>query len=204
MDLQPNYTLKKSIEEWRERNIIITIAILKTKSESDDDEQEVLHSLDRLEEFCKEDSHHDWFVFENYLPVLVGLLERKSLEIRCHALFVLYILAKESDDTKEQLASIGKLIEFVVMSLGRCSEERKLAVALLLELSRTKLIHNKIGKAHGCIFLLVTTKNDGDQAASDATQLLENLSYLDENVVKMAKANYLSNYSDVLNQEMMM
>ncbi|XP_020677741.1 U-box domain-containing protein 44-like isoform X1 [Dendrobium catenatum] len=189
-DLRPNYTLKKSIEEWRERNRIITIANLKTKFESNA-EQEVLHSLDRLEEFCKEDCHRDWIVFENYLPVLVGLLERKSLEIRCRALFVLYILAKDSDDTKqEQLACIDKLIEFVVMSLGRRSEERKLAVALLLELSRTELIRNKIGKARGCIFLLVTTTNDGNQAATDATQLLENLSYLDENVVKMAKANY--------------
>lgn len=188
-DLRPNYTLKKSIEEWRERNRIISISNLKAKFESND-EQEVLHCLGQLEELCKEDSHRDWIVFENYLPVLVGLLDRKSSESRCHALFVLYILAKDSDDTKEQLAGVDKLIEFVVMSLGRRSEERKLAVALLLELSRIEMIRSKIGKVRGCIFLLVSTTNDGNQAATDATQLLENLSYLDENVVKMMKANY--------------
>ncbi|XP_020570864.1 U-box domain-containing protein 44-like isoform X2 [Phalaenopsis equestris] len=188
-DLRPNYTLKKSIEEWKERNRIISIGKLKAKFDSND-EQEVLRCLGRLEELYKEDSHRDWIVFENYLPVLVGLLERKSLEIRCRALFVLYILAKDNEYTKEQLAGVNKLIEFIVMSLGRRSEERKMAVALLLELSSIEMICSKIGRVRGCIFLLVTTTNDGNQAATDAMQLLEKLSYLDENVVKMAKANY--------------
>ncbi|XP_020570866.1 U-box domain-containing protein 44-like isoform X3 [Phalaenopsis equestris] len=161
-DLRPNYTLKKSIEEWKERNRIISIGKLKAKFDSND-EQEVLRCLGRLEELYKEDSHRDWIVFENYLPVLVGLLERKSLEIRCRALFVLYILAKDNEYTKqEQLAGVNKLIEFIVMSLGRRSEERKMAVALLLELSSIEMICSKIGRVRGCIFLLVTTTNDGN------------------------------------------
>lgn len=98
-DLRPNYTLKKSVEEWRERNRIIFIANLKARFESND-EQEVLDCLGQLEDLCKDDSYRDWILFENYLPVLVGLLERKSLEIRLRALFVLYILAKCSDDAK--------------------------------------------------------------------------------------------------------
>lgn len=82
-------------------------------------------------------------------------------------------------------------IESIVCSLARRSEERKLAVALLLELSKFEIVREHIGTVHGCILLLVTISNsDNNQAASDARELLESLSFLDENVVQMAKANF--------------
>lgn len=69
--------------------------------------------------------------------------------------------------------------------------ERKLAVALLFELSKYDLALEHIGKVQGCILLLVTmSSGDDNQAARDATELLENLSYSDQNVIQMAKVNY--------------
>lgn len=64
-------------------------------------------------------------------------------------------------------------------------------MALLLELSKYNLIRDKIGKVQGCILLLVTmSSSDDNQAARDARELLENLSFSDQNVIQMAKANY--------------
>ena len=64
-------------------------------------------------------------------------------------------------------------------------------MALLLELSKYDLIRDKIGKVQGCILLLVTMSNsDDNQAARDAQELLDNLSFSDQNVIQMAKANY--------------
>lgn len=86
---------------------------------------------------------------------------------------------------------VDNAIEAVVRSLGRRVAERKLAVALLLELSKCNVVRDCIGKVQGCILLLVTMSTSDDiQAARDAQALLENLSFSDQNVIQMAKANY--------------
>lgn len=64
-------------------------------------------------------------------------------------------------------------------------------MALLLELSKSDFVKDCIGKVQGCILLLVTMSNgDDNQAARDAQELLDNLSFSDQNVIQMAKANY--------------
>lgn len=81
--------------------------------------------------------------------------------------------------------------ELIVRALARRTAETKLAVALLLELSKVDNIRDRIGKAQGAILLLVTISNsESAQAAKDARDLLENLSFSDEYVVQMAKSNY--------------
>lgn len=91
-------------------------------------------------------------------------------------------------------------IELIVRSLARKSEERKSAVALLLQLVQCEWIRDKIGSVNGCILLLVTISNgDSNQTSSDAEKLLEILSSCDENVVHMAKANYFNPLIKLLN-----
>lgn len=86
---------------------------------------------------------------------------------------------------------MDNLIEFVVRSLARKVEESKLALQLLLELSRNDEVRNFIGSVQNCILLLVTMSNSDDaQAAKYAQELLENLSFLEQNVIQMARANY--------------
>ncbi|KAH9787358.1 RING-type E3 ubiquitin transferase [Citrus sinensis] len=149
--LRPNKTLRQSIEEWKDRNTMITIASMKPKLVSTEVE-EVLHCLEQLQDLCQQrDQHREW----------------------------------------ERLANGDDAVESIVRSLGRRIEERKLAVALLLELSTCNTLRDQIGDVQGCILLLVTmASSDDNQASRDAQELLENLSFSDDNVVQMAKANY--------------
>ncbi|KAJ9171548.1 hypothetical protein P3X46_014902 [Hevea brasiliensis] len=189
--LRPNKTLRQSIEEWKDRNTMITIASMKSKLTNEGDE-EVLHCLEQLEDLCvQRDQHREWVILENYIPVLIQLLREKNLDIRNRALVILYILAKDSDDAKERIANVDNAIEYIVQSLGRRIGERKSAVALLLELSKCTLVRDYIGKVQGGILLLVTmSSSDDSQAATDAQELLENLAFSDQNIIQMAKANY--------------
>ncbi|KAK1561120.1 hypothetical protein Q3G72_034712 [Acer saccharum] len=189
--LRPNKTLRQSIEEWKDRNTMITIASMKSKLMSEDAE-EVLHCLEELQELCQNrDQHREWVILEDYIPSLIHLLSFKNRDIRQHALVILRILVKYSDDAKERLANVSEGLESIVKFLGRRIEERKLAVALLLELSKYDLLRDCIGKTQGCIFYLVTMlSSDDSQGSRDAEALLENLSVSDQNVVQMAKANY--------------
>lgn len=101
--LRPNKTLRQSIEEWRDRNTIITIASVKPKLQSNV-EDEVLQTLDKLHRLCLEkELHREWVIMEDYAPVLIGLLSVKSREIRKHALVILSILAKDSEENKVSL-----------------------------------------------------------------------------------------------------
>lgn len=96
---------------------------------------------------------------------------------------------------QERIADVDNAIESIVHSLGRRLGERKLAVELLLELSKYDLLREHIGKVQGCILLLVTMSScDDNQAARDATELLEKLSCSDQNVIQMAKANYFKHF----------
>ncbi|KAL5719025.1 hypothetical protein ACHQM5_011861 [Ranunculus cassubicifolius] len=189
--LRPNKTLRQSIEEWKDRNTIITIASMKPSLKSTD-EQEVLRSLHQLQEVCQEkDLHREWVTLESYIPLLIELLEGKDREIRKQALVILCILVKDSDDAKERIAGVENSIELIVRALARRAAESKFAASLLLELSKHDAVRERIGKVQGCILLLVTMSGSDDtQGARDAKELLENLKFLDQNIIQMAKANY--------------
>lgn len=91
---------------------------------------------------------------------------------------------------QEKIAEAGA-IQHAVRSLARDVKEGRQAVALLLELSAEPSVCEKIGKVQGCILLLVTMSNSGNQeSAEDAKRLLRNLSSNIQNVVQMAEANY--------------
>lgn len=98
--LRPNKTLRQSIEEWRDRNTIITISSIKPKLRSND-EEEVLQSLDKLQKICVErELQREWVVLEDYIPVLIGLLGLKNREIKKYALVIISMLVKDSEDNK--------------------------------------------------------------------------------------------------------
>lgn len=189
--LRPNKTLRQSIEEWRDRNTMITIASMKSRLSSEE-EGEVLDCLQELKELCeKGEIHREWVVLEDHIPMLVKLLSAKSREITSRSLAVLHILAKDSDERKESIVKVDIAMESIVRSLGRRIGVGKLAVGLLLELAKSESIRDCIGEVQGCIFYLVNlTRSDDNQASRDAKDVLKNLSISDDNVIQMAKANY--------------
>lgn len=92
---------------------------------------------------------------------------------------------------QERILKVENAIESIVQSLGRRAEERKIAVALLLEISKSNSARECIGMVQGCMLLLATISNSDDsQASGDAQKLLEKLSFSYQNVIQMAKANY--------------
>ncbi|OMO87901.1 Armadillo [Corchorus capsularis] len=189
--LQPNKTLRQSIEEWKERNKMITIVSLKPKLQSNE-EQEVLQSLCELHDLCVErELHREWVIFEEYIPILIELLIAKNKEIRTQTLAILCILAEDSHDNKERIAKVDQALESIVRSLARQIKESKFALQLLLQLSRSSAVRDVIGAVQGCIFLVVTMlNNDEAQASENSRELLDNLSFLHQNVIEMAKANF--------------
>ncbi|KAG4389649.1 hypothetical protein AAZX31_06G126300 [Glycine max] len=190
--LRPNKTLKQSIQEWKDRNTMITISAIKSELETNDEEG-VVQSLEKLQKLCLErEVHREWLKMENYITVLIGLLSSKNREIRKHVLLILCMLAMDNADNKEDIAKVDNALGLIVRSLSRQAEERKLALVLLLELSKCKMVCSLIGSIQGSILLLVSMINSDDvEAAKHAHELLVKLSVLDQNVIEMAKANYL-------------
>ncbi|KAE9587254.1 putative aminoacyltransferase, E1 ubiquitin-activating enzyme [Lupinus albus] len=190
--LRPNKTLRQSIQEWKDRNTIITISTIKSKLE-EDEEEEILQSLDKLRDICLErEVHREWLKMENYIAVLVGLLGSKNREIRKHVLIILSLLSVDSEENKEDIAKVDNALGSIVRSLARQIEESKLALELLLELSKSEMVRGLVGNIQGSILLLMTMLNSDDvEASKNAHELLENLSFLEQNVIEMAKANYL-------------
>lgn len=98
--LRPNKTLRQSVEEWKERNTMIVIASLKSRLSSGD-EDDMLQSLEQLKDLCEErEIHKEWVILENWIPNLVELLRVRNRDIRNRALYILCLLAKDSDDAK--------------------------------------------------------------------------------------------------------
>ncbi|CAA2933267.1 U-box domain-containing 44-like [Olea europaea subsp. europaea] len=189
--LRPNKTLRQSIEEWKDRNTMIILTSLKSRLSSGVDE-EVLQCLEQLQDLCEQrEMHREWIVLENYIPCLTKLLRAKNGDIRKRALVILCLLGKDNDDAKERIARVRNGMELIAKSLGRRIGEGKLAAALLLELSKCESVRKCIGNVQGCILLLVTMlSGDDNQAARYAKNILDNLSFSDDNVILMAKNNY--------------
>lgn len=105
-----------------------------------------------------------------------------------------FILHKEYTDSsfwQEDIAKVNNALGSIVRLLSRHIEESKLALELLLELSKSNMVCNLIGDIQGSILLLLAMLNSEDvEATTNAHELLENLSFLDQNVIEMAKANY--------------
>ncbi|XVF65780.1 hypothetical protein PTKIN_Ptkin09bG0277800 [Pterospermum kingtungense] len=161
--LRPNKTLRQCIEEWKGRNTMITIASMKPNL-TFGDEGEVLHCLGQLKDLCEQrDLYRELVILENYIPLLIQLLGGKNCDIRNRVLAILQILTEDSDDAKFDPwgAALMKGVD-------------------------------SIGKVQGCILLLVAVASGDDyQAARDAGEVSENLSFSDQNIIQMARANYI-------------
>lgn len=126
-------------------------------------------------------------------------------------MFLLVVYERDSFNVKliiifwqERIAKVDNALESIVHSLARQIGESKLALQLLLELSRNNVIRDSLGTVQGCIILLVTILGSDDiQAFKDAQELLENLSFLDQNVIQMAKANHFKPLLQLLSSGML-
>lgn len=200
LQIKLNLALKQSIQEWKERNIVISIAATKTKLQSSD-ESEICSSLRTLLALSEEKSiHRHWISLEGLIPCLVSLLKSHQRTVRKGTLEVLRSLSVDNAENKKQIAVAGA-IKLVVKSLARDVGEGRQAVALLRELSKNSEICDEIGKVQGCILLLVFMLNaENPHSVGDAKKLLHDLADSDQNIVQMAEANYFEPLTQRLNE----
>lgn len=201
LNLRPNMLLKRSIDEWKERTIVIRLTTMASKLASDDEEV-VAAALMELHRLCEEKTKlRHWIAAEGLIPVLVNLLKLSKSNIRKKTLATLTILVSDSLDIKGRACEEG-VITLAVRSLAREVAESRHAVALLLEFSKEQKFRKQISEVQGCIVLLVMMTNIGIlQVVEDAQMVLENLSKeKDQNIVLMAGANYFKPLVQCLNE----
>jgi vacuolar protein 8 len=91
---------------------------------------------------------------------------------------------------QERLASTEALSS-IVRSLSRDADERREAIAVLLDLSDIPQVRQRIGRIKGCVVMLVTLRNAHEPGTGDdADKLLAILSSNPQNVLLMAEAGY--------------
>nr|CAB3475429.1 unnamed protein product [Digitaria exilis] len=119
------------------------------------------------------------------IPALLArLASAGTAEARVNVMAALRRLAGcAAGDSKERLASIEALSS-IVRSLSRDIDERREAIAVLLDLSDIPQVRQRIGRIKGCIVMLVTLRNADESGTNDdAEKLLHILSSNPQNVL---------------------
>eukprot|EP01018_Ginkgo_biloba_P023096 Gb_22432 [translate_table: standard] len=187
--MKPNFALKQSIAEWRERNCNIrleNINELIINSESIDDRLKAVQDLQAL---CEVDSLNKYKVAKkNLIPPLIRFAKLNN-ELGIKAFSTLVVLAKENDENQGIMMENG-IIDLIVRCLARQKEARPQAVILMRLLSENQDRAEKISQARNAVLFLVTLIQE-EEFAENVSAILENLPKSDDDVVTMAKANIM-------------
>lgn len=193
--LNTNMALKATIEEWRERNEVARIkAAISTLSQASNDSV-IFEALEDLRSVCLgKHSNKEQLLSMGILPLLVMLLEYKDRKVRCATLELLLQLVEDEDEVKEMVAGTVNMTILIKMLSSNHPPIRHTTLLLLLELSKSKSLCQRIGSTNGAILMLITImyKRSFDTFASKkADEILRNLECFPENVTSMAENGYL-------------
>lgn len=115
--LRPNGPLKKSIEEWRERNYCYSIRNARTALQSGNESQQLM-ALDSLRQLCRDDSRtRDWIVSEGLMVDIVTSLKSPGRDVKKGCLATLSALIQDHDENK---VSIRPVTEQLVLHILIC------------------------------------------------------------------------------------
>lgn len=193
--LNTNMALKATIEEWRERNEVAKIkAAMSTLSHGGTDSM-ISEALEDLGSVCLgKHSNKGQVLSMGILPLLVTLLEYKDRNVRCATLELLLQLVEDEDEVKEMVAAKVNMAIIIKMLSSNHPPIRHATLLLLLELSKSKSLCQRIGSTNGAILMLITIKYKRSSdifAAEKAEEILGNLECFLENVTLMADNGYL-------------
>ncbi|GLJ06920.1 hypothetical protein SUGI_0052500 [Cryptomeria japonica] len=190
-ELNPSIALRNTIEEWTARNEGAQIDIARASLTLESSEEEVLYALKDIQLLCFKSRINKHRVRNvGLIPMIVNQLKSSSEKIRCRALEALCLLAEDDEDNKEAIAEADAIRSFVKCLSRELSQEREEAVSLLLELSKSPSLCEKIGCVNGAILILVgmtSSKSENVVAVEKAEKTLENLEQCDKNVRQMAE-----------------
>ncbi|XP_057961391.1 putative U-box domain-containing protein 42 [Malania oleifera] len=193
--MRTNIALKTTIEEWEERNETTRIKAARAALSLGSSESMVLEALKDLQNICQRTSYNKVQIRNvGIIPLLVTLLEYKDSKVRCATLELLQLLAEDDDDGKEMIGMVMDISTIIKMLSSNQQPIKHASLLLLLELSRSKSLCEKIGSASGGILMLIITKYNQsvDTFASEkAGETLRNLERSPNNIKCMAENGFL-------------
>ncbi|XP_065880946.1 U-box domain-containing protein 44 [Euphorbia lathyris] len=190
-ELKPSIALRNTIEEWTARNEAVQLDMTRRSLNLSSPESDILQGLKYIQYICQK-SRSNKHVVRNaeLIPMIVDMLKSSSRRVRCIALDTLRTVVEEDADNKAILAE-GDTVRTIVKFLSHeQSKERKEAVSLLHELSKSEALCEKIGSINGAILILVgmtSSKSEDLLTVEMADRTLENLEICENNVRQMAE-----------------
>lgn len=101
LEIKLNLALRQSIQEWKERNIAISIAATTPKLDRNREESEICAALRTLLTLSEEKGiHRYWIALEGLIPSLVDLLQSHQRIVRKETLEVLRSLSVDNTENK--------------------------------------------------------------------------------------------------------
>ncbi|KAJ6731197.1 RING-TYPE E3 UBIQUITIN TRANSFERASE [Salix viminalis] len=199
-DLNPSIALRNTIEEWTARNEAVQIDMACRSLNLGSPESDVMHSLKYIQYMCHK-SRSNKHVVRNadLIPMIIEMLKSTSRRVRCKALETLQTVVEDDADNKvvpgllviAAILAEGDTVRTIVKFLSHePSIEREEAVSLLLELSKSEALCEKIGSINGAILILVgmtSSKSENLSTVEKADKTLENLEKCENNVRQMAE-----------------
>ncbi|XP_002964462.2 U-box domain-containing protein 43 [Selaginella moellendorffii] len=190
LDLKASIAIRNAIEEWHARNESTRIENAVPMLDAGSPEADMIEAMEDIQELCRRNRHIKAKVRnEGLIPILVDRLKNGE-EVRCKALQTLRVLAEDDDDIKEAIGQTTAVWSAVKCLSRELSREREEAVSLLLELSKSYTLCEKIGASSGAILILVgmtSSKSENVLSAQRADDTLNNLEMCDANVRQMAE-----------------
>lgn len=192
--LSTNIALKITIDEWKERNEAARIKVSRTALSLASSDSMVKEALKDLHSICQVKPYNKIQVCDaGLLPLIANCLDYKDGQVRCAALELLRLLAEE-DEAKEMIGQILDITTLTKMLSSSLEAVRRATLLLLLELSRSQVLGEKIGAAAGSILMLIRIRynhNIDPFASEKANEILKNLEKCPDNIKRMAESGFV-------------
>lgn len=193
--LSTNIALKTTIEEWKERNESTRIKVARAALSLASSESMMLEALRDLQLLCRRKRYNKVLMCNvGIIPLLIQFLGHEDRKVRSETVVTLLLLAEDDEETKEMIAKTEAIPIIIKMLSSDNSIERHSALSLLLELTRSESLCEKVGCVPGGILILITMKYNKSADASSAEkadETLRNLEKCPKNIKCMAENGLL-------------
>ncbi|KAL9246309.1 hypothetical protein vseg_019860 [Gypsophila vaccaria] len=192
--MSPNIALRNIIQEWKERNDVAQLKVIRAAFSVGSTDDMILEALKDLQNICQrrpdivKEVHNIGIV-----PLIVRLLELRDRNVRCTAIEMIRLLASEIEG-KELIGKTMAVASIIRQLSSSYKPIRHASLLSLIELSKSKSLSEKIGNVRGGILILIQTKYNRslDTFASEAAdQVLKNLEHCSSNIKLMAENGFL-------------
>ncbi|KAL5987489.1 hypothetical protein ACLOJK_035237 [Asimina triloba] len=193
--LNSNFALKTTIQQWKERNEATRIKVARAALSLASSDTMVIEAMKDLQYLCQKRRHNALQIRDvGMITLLAQFLEHKERRVKTKALETLVVLAKDDEESKEMMGKTKTIKTMTKMLSSDDPLERHPALLLLMELSKSESVCQKIGTIPGAILILITMKYNKSVdafAAEKAEEMLKNLEKCHKNIKQMAENGFL-------------